>query len=406
MSNSNRPTVLDLFCGAGGMSLGFEQAGFDVVAGVEIDPVHAAVHSYNFPNCRVYREDITTLTGKRIVNENGHIDVVIGGPPCQGFSLIGKRDMTDDRNKLLMEYMRIVSEVQPDYFVMENVSGLTVGDARVFLEEAIEFIENKGYSVVKPIKVLNASDYGVPQNRRRLFLYGYKKGLKAPVYPNKKNYKVTVEEAISDLPDIDLFDELLDNDTIDFKVSPQSQYAINLHNPEKSAGDYSIPRRWDKNKITSETRTIHTDKSKERFHNTKYGETDKISRFLKLDPKGQCNTLRAGTDKSRGAYTSPRPINPYFDRCISVREALRLHSYPDWFRMHKTKWHGFREVGNSVPPLLAKCIAEQVIKAMDISPTKPLEAISLGEEFLLTLSVSEALKGEENDQGKENTKRA
>lgn len=396
MSNNNRPTVLDLFCGAGGMSLGFEQAGFDVIAGVEIDPVHAAVHSYNFPNCKVYRDDISALTGERILNDNGTIDVVIGGPPCQGFSLIGKRNMADDRNKLVMEFMRIVAEVQPSYFVMENVEGLTIGKAKKFLEEATSYIENEGYLIIRPVKVLNASDYGVPQNRKRLFLFGYKNGMKAPIYPKQKEYKVTVEEAIADLPDIDLYEELIKDDTISFTVNPKSQYAARLHNPEENIEDFSIPRKWDKDKITSETRTIHTEKSKERFHKTKHGETDKISRFIKLDPHGQCNTLRAGTDKSRGAYTSPRPINPYFDRCISVREALRLHSYPDWFRMHKTKWHGFREVGNSVPPLLAKSIASQILQAMNIAPVKPTESIELGEESLLSLSVNKALKRENN----------
>ena len=390
--DNKRPTVLDLFCGAGGMSLGFEQAGFDVVAGIEIDPVHAAVHRYNFPDCKMYRDDISTLTGKKILEDLGFIDVVIGGPPCQGFSLIGKRDMADERNKLIMEFMRMVSEVRPNYFVMENVAGLMIGKAKSFLEEAISFIEVKGYSVIKPVRVLNASDYGVPQNRKRLFLFGYKNGLNAPAYPKQEIYKVTVAEAISDLPDIDLYDELLEDDTIDFIVNPKSQYAIFLHDPEKNLEDFSIPREWDKDKITNEARTVHTEKSRERFHNTKHGEAEKISRFLKLDPHGQCNTLRAGTDRSRGAYTSPRPINPYFDRCISVREALRLHSYPDWFRMHKTKWHGFREVGNSVPPLLAKSIASQVLQAMDINPSKPTKSIALGAEYLLTLSVNEALR--------------
>ena len=139
-----KPTCLDLFCGAGGMSLGFEEAGFDVVAGVELDPVHASVHSYNFPKCHVYRDDISKLTGKQIVNSHGSIDVIIGGPPCQGFSLIGKRDESDDRNHLVLQFMRMVHEIQPRYFVMENVSGLTVGYGKIYLEKAINYIEEKG----------------------------------------------------------------------------------------------------------------------------------------------------------------------------------------------------------------------------------------------------------------------
>lgn len=103
------------------------------------------------------------------------------------------------------------------------------------------------------------------------------------------------------------------------------------------------------------------------------GENRKISRFHKLDPQGLCNTLRAGTPSNRGAFTSPRPIHPYTPRCITVREAARLHSYPDWFRFQRTKWHGFRQVGNSVPPLLAKAVASEIIKLLGIIPSQPTE---------------------------------
>lgn len=391
-----RPKCLDLFCGAGGMSLGFEEAGFDIVAGVELDPVHSNVHLYNFPKCKVYRSDISDLTGKQIISDCGNIDVIIGGPPCQGFSLIGKRDEKDSRNQLVMQFMRIVAEIQPKYFVMENVSGLTVGYGKVYLDEAISYIEKNGYSVVKPYKVLNASDYGVPQNRKRLFLLGYKADQKMPFYPIKNERKTTVQEAIGDLPDIDLYDCLKEDDTLAYSVTPTSVYARNLHDILQDSSNYGIPRIWDSGLLTGSLRTNHSAESRARFHATPYGETEKVSRFYKLDPNGQCNTLRAGTDKSRGAYTSPRPIHPYFDRCISVREAERLHSFPDWFRMHKTKWHGFREVGNAVPPLLAKAVASQIIIAMGITPIKPISPLELGEESKLSCSVGQALMEEKN----------
>ena len=397
---NGRPKCIDLFCGAGGMSLGFEEAGFDVVAGAEIDPVHANVHVYNFPDCKVFREDIAQLKGQDFIDEVGEIDVVIGGPPCQGFSLIGKRDENDSRNQLVMEFMRIVAEIKPKYFVMENVSGLTVGYGKQYLEKAIAYIEKKGFSIVRPYRVLNAADYGVPQNRKRLFLLGYRNDQNSPIYPEKKTVRVTVKEAISDLPDIDNFDCLLDNDTIKFSVNPVYGYAQCLHSPELDDANFGYRRMWDKNLLTGSLRTVHTEISKKRFHGTACGETEKISRFYKLDPDGLCNTLRAGTDKSRGAHTSPRPINPYFDRCISVREAERLHSFPDWFRMHKTKWHGFREVGNAVPPLLAKAVAGSILAAMEIMPEKPVVVKCLGNEKQLSLSIGQALSEEKNDQEK------
>ena len=391
---SRRPTCIDLFCGAGGMSRGFEEAGFDVVAGVELDPVHANVHTYNFPDCTVYRQDISELSGKELLERHGDIDVVIGGPPCQGFSLIGKRDESDERNQLVMEYMRIIAEVKPKYFVMENVSGMTVGYGKEYLEKAIAFIEKQGYKVVRPYLVLNAVDYGVPQNRKRLFLLGYRNDQKAPVYPEKFETKITVGDAISDLPDIDGFEELIESDTVAYEVKPASDYARKMHEPFSDPDNYGLKRKWNPSLLTGSLRTNHTEKSKQRFHDTKWGETEKTSRFRKLDPEGQCNTLRAGTDKSRGAYTSPRPIHPYYDRCISVREAQRLHSFPDWFRMHVTKWHGFREVGNAVPPLLAKAVAGQIISAMGVVPEKGNISLNLGEERLLTMSVGQSITEE------------
>jgi len=141
--------------------------------------------------------------------------------------------------------------------------------------------------------------------------------------------------------------------------------------------------------LTSSMRTIHSPLSKKRFKATPSGETEAVSRFLKLDPDGICNTIRAGTASDRGAFTSPRPIHPYSPRCITVREAARLHSYPDWFRFHTTKWHGFRQVGNSVPPLLGQAVASQVFAALRLELV-PKEACKVGDAHLLELNMSQA----------------
>jgi DNA (cytosine-5)-methyltransferase 1 len=133
-------------------------------------------------------------------------------------------------------------------------------------------------------------------------------------------------------------------------------------------------------------RSQHNPTSIARFEATEWGKTEKISRFHKLNPQGLCNTLRAGTPSNRGAFTSPRPIHPYSPRCITVREAARLHSYPDWFRFQGTKWHGFRQVGNSVPPLLAKAIASEIINILGIIPEQPTEPKLLGNQGLLYLN--------------------
>ena len=162
-----------------GHSLGFEQAGFDIVAAVEVDPVHAAVHKYNFPKCATLCRDISKLSGSEIREAAAigkrSVDLVVGGAPCQGFSLIGHRALQDPRNALVADFVRIVCELDARYFVFENVKGLTVGRHKTFLEELVATFEQNGYQVRKPWQVLNAAHYGVPQSRERLILFGAKK---------------------------------------------------------------------------------------------------------------------------------------------------------------------------------------------------------------------------------------
>lgn len=390
-----RPIGVDLFAGAGGLSLGFEQAGFDVVAAVEIDPVHCGVHEYNFPHTAVICESVAKLTGKEIRARSSidakEIDCVFGGAPCQGFSMIGKRVLDDPRNQLVFHYVRLVEELQPKYCVFENVKGLTVGNHKKFLAELIEALEGVGYKVLLPYKVLNAADFGVPQDRKRLFLIAARAGQMLPEYPEPISEKVTVWDAIADLPNADEFDELVASDSVRTKFKTKAAYAKILRGLVADPLDYSYARHFDQDLLTGSFRTDHTAISRQRFANTKHGKIEPISRFLRLDPEGLCNTLRAGTDSARGAFTSPRPIHPYHPRVITVREAARLHSYPDWFRFHATKWHGFRQIGNSVPPLLGRAVAGQIIKALGVTPEKPRQNFMLNtDDSVLKYDMSKA----------------
>lgn len=152
-----RPIGIDLFAGAGGLSLGFEQAGFDVAAAIEIDPVHACVHKFNFPQCQVIPLSIAQLTGDDIRSAaklgGRPVDVVFGGAPCQGFSLIGQRALDDPRNSLVLDFVRMVKELEANYFVFENVKGLTVGRHRSFLDEFVSALQKAGYEVRLPWQV-------------------------------------------------------------------------------------------------------------------------------------------------------------------------------------------------------------------------------------------------------------
>lgn len=172
-----KPVAIDFFCGAGGLSLGFHRAGFKVAAAFDIDPIHVATYSLNFPDTTAVAADISTSSAAQVRNHadlasQDDIAVVYGGPPCQGFSLIGKREVDDPRNLLLTEFARIIVELKPRYFVIENVAGLAVGAPRRVLAKALRLLRTAGYKWLTPVRVLNANDYGVPQVRKRLVVLG------------------------------------------------------------------------------------------------------------------------------------------------------------------------------------------------------------------------------------------
>lgn len=403
----SRPIGIDLFAGAGGLSLGFEQAGFDVVAAVEIDPIHAAVHAFNFPNCAVIPRSVEYLSGRDIRKAAGigkrKVDVVFGGAPCQGFSMIGRRAMDDPRNALVRHFVRLVHELDAQAFVFENVKGITVGKHAQFLDELIEAFSSVGYEIRLPWKVLNAAHYGAPQYRERLILMGCKKGGALPEYPVELfrpagSQKALLElpegpscyDALNDIPDAEAVDELLDSDAAKVKWGKASGYAKLLRGTKRAPWDYSHPREWNRSLLTSSMRTDHTEISRRRFKETEQGAVEPISRFFKLPSTGVSNTLRAGTDSARGAFTSPRPIHYQYNRCITVREMARLHGFPDWFRLHQTKWHGARQIGNAVPPPLARAVAAEVMKAAGYAPAVPDVAIRLGDPDLLRMDMGDA----------------
>lgn len=355
INNNPKLVGVDLFCGVGGMSLGFANAGIDVKAALDFDPVNIEMHEKNFPKCRAIQADLSKVSGdwirKKAGLEKTKIDIVFGGPPCQGFSMIGKRNVDDPRSELLKHFVRIAGELNTTYFVIENVAGLLLGETKKILDQTLTYAEKLGYEIVKPIQILNAADFEVPQNRKRVFIIGYKKGFAAPSYPIKsENAAPNVWDAIGDLSKI-RGNRLFDTDTYVGKLGAASIYS------EKLRGR-SIDNQYT---LGGCLRTRHSEESIRRFKSTDPGGQEEISRFYRLSKAGLSNTLRAGSGKSHGSYTAPRPIHPTQARCITVREAARLHSFPDWFEFHPTRWHGFRQVGNSVPPLLAKTIADAIV---------------------------------------------
>jgi len=375
MSAECRPVAVDLFCGAGGMSLGFEQAGFDVVAAVDADPVHVATYSFNFPDCCTVQADLAHVSGEQLRDQVGlgstHIDVVFGGPPCGGFSMIGKRRADDPRNELLLHFARLVGELSPSCFVVENVEGLLKGPARAVLDDLVATVGHVGYSVVSPFVSLDASDFGVPQTRRRVFIVGSDTSSSAFLYPEPSlgiggaSRRTTVWDAIGDLPNIDGKDELLASDVYYGELGDAvSMYAKILRGEASDPEDRSLARANGRDGLSGCLRTLHNAETVQRFAATRPGCYEPTSRFYRLSRDGLCPTLRAGSGRERGSFTAPRPIHPSQPRCITVREGARLQSFPDWIHFHPTKWHGFRQVGNAVPPLLARAVAVAVRDAL------------------------------------------
>lgn len=394
---------MDLFSGVGGMSLGFEQAGFDVVCAVEFDPAHAAAHRFNFPLCEVLQADATRLTVDELADgikkglerhgrehDSARVDVVIGGPPCQGFSVGGLMDPSDPRNELVEHFVRLAISVCPRAFVLENVPAMASrslpSDERTVPDWIAARMRRAGYSVAQP-QILNANRFGVPQDRRRLVMVGVETPTELPDAPKETHsprakrpfdtakqvteYELepgpSVSDAIGEIPNLDAFDELLYSDAVRLpkdlrstSATLASEYARRLSGSSIDATDLSRPRRRSPAVLSASLRTLHRDEVIQRFSKVKPGEREPISRFVRLHPDGLAPTLRAGSTPDRGSFSAPRPIHPEYNRVISVREAARLHGYPDWFRFSAAKWHGFRQVGNSVCPPFAKAVGESV----------------------------------------------
>lgn len=417
------------------MSLGFEQAGFDIVAALEIDPAHAAVHAFNFSKCEVVQADAADVTAQRLwaavtagmsrygrADEDVRVDVVFGGPPCQGFSVGGLQNPNDPRNRLVEQFVRLVLVLKPRAFVLENVPAIASralpGERSPVPEWLADRMEQAGYEVGAPM-MLNASRFGVPQDRRRLLIVGTARPCSPPsepaalvaVHPKHPGRALragevghpdtdimlasgpTVGEALAGLPNLDDFPELLRSDAVVLNEAQRravrdvaSSYARSLVEGTVDEGDLSWPRRRSPSVLTASLRTAHAPTVVERFGATGQGEREPISRFVRLHAMGIAPTLRAGSTPDRGSFSAPRPIHPTCDRVISVREAARIQGFPDWFRFSAAKWHGFRQVGNSVCPPVARAVADVVREALELPGIVPPQRLALGQRSLLRIA--------------------
>ena len=343
------------------MSLGFEDAGFHVVGAVDSDAVHAATYRRNFATTPVVERDLSLVSGEDLhdwfVGDGQVVDVMFGGPPCQGFSYMGRSLPNDPRNDMLLQFARITTELRPRHFVAENVEGLLGKRHEETLRTFVDMVKQAGYRMNSEPWLLDAQAFGVPQRRRRVFLVGALDRLKMPGHPSGVAESATVWDAISDLTVVDEVPELLRGDVYFGCLGEPSAYAAVLRRDRDERSDDAAEVT-----LTGCRRSAHTESTRKRFARTREGEYEAVSRFFRLARNAVGPTLRAGTDRQKGSYTAARPIHPIMDRCITVREAARLHSFPDSFEFNSTVWHGFRQIGNAVPPRLAKAVGTSILE--------------------------------------------
>lgn len=373
--NQKRGTCVDLFSGCGGFSLGAEFAGFHSLVAIDIDPTLQSAYRRNFPRTKVVQASVADIDSADWAQFLGSSrpDAVIGGPPCQGFSWIGKRQKDDPRNSLVHHFYRHVSALRPRFFIMENVEGLLHDSNRALLDSAIETVSGS-YKIVGPF-VVNAAHFGAATSRRRVVVVGYDSAEideldERVLNPSAPKSLATVREAISDLPSpIPEHEDETGYGWVRYRTKQEiASYARKLRRrPPEGLGWAQGIRLYTDGYISGGLSTAHSSKVAKRYASIDAGKTDWITKSFRLDWNGQCPTLRAGTGADKGAFQAVRPLHPSKGRVITVREAARLQGFPDWFVFHPTKWHSFRMLGNSVSPFVSQGLFAKIARRMHVS---------------------------------------
>jgi DNA (cytosine-5)-methyltransferase 1 len=366
--------VIDLFAGAGGLSLGATRAGFNVFCAIELDKKAIDTHRRNFPKSLHLNIDLSQKNNDFIKSSisNTEITGIIGGPPCQGFSTIGHGKVDDARNTLFIRFFEIVKEFQPSFFIAENVPGILSSKYEHIRQEALQLVSN--YEFLEPILV-NASEYGAPTTRTRVFFIGYNgKNLKSITEEDfslirQHTEKINVKEALTGLPlDISNLTDgkgVVDSEKLEKLKTTKPYFYSRITGEMNEIGDTEVIKKYITEQIvTGCFPTRHSEAVMKRYLDLSVGKQDKISKSVKLDPNGLCPTIRAGTGPDKGSFQAVRPIHYCESRVITPREAARLQGFPDWFCFQPTIWHSFRQIGNSVSPIVAEKILSLIYQKL------------------------------------------
>lgn len=350
--------VLDLFCGAGGLSLGFQNAGFSIYGGIEWDSLASLTHNKNFKTQYHFTGDITEVSDKTIENELMEIDVIIGGPPCQGFSSANRylKEEDDPRNKLFFEYLRFVNIIQPKAFVIENVPGILTRDNGYAKNKILELTKSYGYNV--EVRVLSSEKYGVPEIRRRAFFVGIRKDLNLNFNFNNLEpifESTTVYDAIKDLEALE--SGQLYNTLLGVELSPIQKYYFDENSLQ----------------IENHNLSIHNKKVIERIKHVPQGGNwrDVPEELWDTRRNNRHSSAYRRLDYSKPSITIDTGhmnyFHPVFHRVPSVRESARIQSFNDAFIFYGTKTQQYKQVGNAVPPILAQALAQEIKRILDIN---------------------------------------
>lgn len=376
MSIRSAPVVIDLFCGAGGLSEGLRQAGFLPVVGVDFDKHAAATYRHNHPGVSVVEGDVEHVTGKQLIALAGtsEVDLIAGGPSCQGFSTHGKRMQDDPRNFLFKHFVRLVDEIRPKMFLMENVKGMLTYGKGAFRRQIETAFEEIGYRT--DFTQVIAADYGVPQMRHRILFIGTRVDDIHLSFPqathgnSRRGLKpyVTVGEAIGDLP---LMGHDFKNEKRHYANRPSNPYQNYCRTGAPTKVSMHIGRPLSNQaqilaKHISQgqgLRSVPIDKLPDRFKKMRTISTGALRKdcttlYYRLDPNKPSYTI---TCNYRNVASGPF-LHPWEDRSISHREAARLMSFPDHYEFIGASFP--RQIGNAVPPLLGRAIGREIMKSL------------------------------------------
>lgn len=341
--------AIDLFSGAGGLHLGFERAGYSIKLCIDNDTLVERTHKRNFPNIPFINEDIRKVPASTIKDylDDGTVDVVIGGPPCQGFSTIGKRVSSDPsvraehdpRNELVLTYANLIRELRPKFIVMENVKGiLTLADG-AYLKNVLQLLREAGYDV--QYKLINMADYGVPEIRERVIILGNRVGL--PVEFPAPDHSDNPDDGLP--PWNNCWDVI--KDLVDMDDTPEFNH-VALKHTEKNIARY---------KLIPEGGRLPEDALPPELYRKNFGNT-----YKRLSRTRPALTMVPGND----AF----PIHPVLHRSLTVREAARIQTFPDSIIFEGNRRQQGHQVGNAVPPMfsekLAQFITGQIEKAKEL----------------------------------------